>query len=114
MPSNFYTPDVLTLSRSLAIAIRAHDILSLQGPLLIELSGFWLMAASSMKAKGGGEKKIDQQKEERWLSHANRNASNNPLLNQRNVDVDLISEAGIENERGQKVSVSYDAPRKDS
>ena len=55
MPSNVSTPGVLILFKSLAIVIRGH--VNLQGPLLIELSGFWLMAASSMKAQGGREKK---------------------------------------------------------
>ena len=105
MPSNVYMPDVLILFRSLAIVIRGH--VSLQGSFLIELSGFWLMAASSMKAQGGARTKNDQQKEERWRSNANRNASNGPLLNQRNVEVNLISEAGIENEGGQGVSVFH-------
>ena len=53
-------PDVLILFRSLAIVIRGH--VSLQRPLLIELSGFWLMAASSMKAQGGREKKTINKK----------------------------------------------------
>ena len=105
MPSNVYMPDVLILFGSLAVVIRGH--VSLQGPLLIVLSGFWLMAASSMKARGGRREKNHQQKEERWRSNANRNASNGPLLNQRNVDVTLISEAGIENEGSKSFSFSF-------
>ena len=76
------------------------------------MSGFSLTAAP-MRAKGV-EKKSRSTKEESWRSDANRNVSDDPLLNQRNPDVDLISEAGIENEDGQKVSVSYDAPKEDS
>ena len=94
------------------MAILIHDHVGLQGPLLVEMSGFSLTAAP-MRAKGV-EKKSRSTKEEPWRSDANGNVLNDPLLNQRNVDVDLISEAGIENEGGQKVSVSYDAPRRDS
>ena len=61
MISNVYMPDGLILSRSLAIVIRGH--VSLQGPLLIELSGFWLMAASSMKARGAKKKKTIKKKQ---------------------------------------------------
>ena len=112
MPSNASRPDVSILPRSLAVVIHGH--VSLQGPLLIELSGFWLMAASSMNAQVGARKTIDKQQEERWRSNANRNASNGSLLSQRNVDVTLISEAGIENEGGQQVAVFHFRSRADS
>ena len=55
--SNVCVPDVLVLSSSLAIVFRAH--LSLQGPLLVEMSGFSLMAAP-MKAQGWRKKSIDE------------------------------------------------------
>ena len=95
-----------------SLAILTHDHVGLQGPLLVEMSGFSLTAAA-MRAKGV-EKKRRSTKEEPWRSHANRNVSNDPLLNQRNVDVDLISEAGIENEGGQRVSVLNDGSKTDS
>ena len=94
------------------MAILIHDHVGLQGPLLVEMSGFSLTAAP-MRAKGV-EKKSRSTKEEPWRSDANGNVLNDPLLNQRNVDVDLISEAGIENEGGQKVSVFHFRSRTDS
>ena len=49
MLSNATAPDVRILLRSLAIIIHGH--VGLQGPLLVEMSGFSLTAAP-LKAKG--------------------------------------------------------------
>ena len=58
MLSNVFVLGVLILSRRLAIVIRGH--VSLQGPLLVELSRFPLTTVPPMKAQGGENKSISK------------------------------------------------------
>ena len=80
---------------------RGH--VNLKWPLLVELS--------SHESAGGGEK---NNKEKNNGVQMQTETHQMVSFESTHVDVDLTSEAGIENEDGQKVSVLYVESRTDS
>ena len=73
-------------------SVTCRHVAMQEGSLLVQLSGRMLTAALPMGARG---ENFDQQKEERWHPHQYGNASNHPLLNQRDVCLQISQKLAL-------------------